>query len=165
MCETNLLKNSSVEKFMDSNAWIPHTFQFKYYMEQNNTSPFCSRLKFTQYLLSQGLKSLGPVFAVSHVVITLTRRSKSFDISARRIFESAPRVVLTSLATLSHGVPADRVANNSPPRFTASAIAGGTSGTACTRSYTNHGLEFVNRFLLSGEGNCSGKSEKLIVTT
>lgn len=58
--------------------------------------------------------------------------STSFEISARRIFESTPKVLPISLATVSHGVPAVKFAKNSPPLLTASAIAGGTSGRACT---------------------------------
>lgn len=80
-----------------------------------------------------GLKRFGPVDVLEaiQVEITSTSRSKSFDASARSILESAPKELPTSLATVSHGVPTVRFAKISPPRFTASAIAGGTSGRAC----------------------------------
>ena len=77
-----------------------------------------------------GLKSFGPVLEAIQDVITSTSRFTSFDISARRILESTPRVLPTSLATVSHGVPTVRFVRSSLPRLTASAIAGGTSGRA-----------------------------------
>lgn len=68
----------------------------------------------------------------------------SLDTSARRILESAPIVLPTSLATVSHGVPTVRLAKNSLPRFTASAIAGGTSGRTWETD-TQTTLRNVNR--------------------
>lgn len=55
----------------------------------------------------------------------------SLETSFRITLESTPKEFPISLATDSHGVPAVRFATNSLPRFTASAIAGGTSGKAC----------------------------------
>uniref|UniRef100_A0A0A9DIY3 Uncharacterized protein n=1 Tax=Arundo donax TaxID=35708 RepID=A0A0A9DIY3_ARUDO len=75
--------------------------------------------------------SLGPEFEDIHESITSTSVSTSFEICARGMPESVPKEVPTSLATASHGVPVVRFARSSPPRFTASAIAGGTSGITC----------------------------------
>ena len=74
------------------------------------------------------LRSFGPIFEAIQDVIASTSWARSLDVYARRIFESIPSVPPTSLATDSHGVPTAIFAKNSLPRFTASAIAGGTSG-------------------------------------
>jgi len=66
-----------------------------------------------------GRSSLGPEFEDIHEAITSASVSTSFEICARRMPESVPKVVPTSLATASHGVPAVRFARSSPPRFTA----------------------------------------------
>lgn len=78
-----------------------------------------------------GRSSFGEEFVSIHEAISSTRLLTSFDICALRIPEFEPKVLPTSLATVSHGVPAVRFARISPPRFTASAIAGGTSGKIC----------------------------------
>jgi len=96
-----------------------------------------------------GLKSLGPEFDAIQDIITSTRLSTSLDACARRILESTPSVLPTSLATFSHGVPTVRFAKSSLPWFTASAIAGGTSGNAWSKE-TSHKLLCLHKITFGG---------------
>lgn len=77
-----------------------------------------------------GFRSLVPALVIIQEETVSTSKSNSFERSARRAVESTPRELLTSLATVSNGVPAVKFAQNSPLRFTASIIPGGTSGKA-----------------------------------
>jgi hypothetical protein len=95
--------------------------------------------------IHHGFKSLGPALEAIQDATTSTRRFKSLDASARRTFvESTPNELPTSLATDSHGVPTVRLVNISLPRFTASAIAGGTSGRACKIEMTSKLLSLMD---------------------
>lgn len=97
-------------------------------------------LAYVYELRLYGLRSLGPTLEAIQDEITSTRISISFDTCARRMFvESMPSVFPTSLATVSHGVPTVRFDKSSLPRLTASAIAGGTSGSACKVCNKNYG--------------------------
>lgn len=82
--------------------------------------------------LSYGFRSLEPALALVIIqeAIVSTSKSNSFERSARKDVVSNPSELLTSLATVSNGVPAVKFAQSSPPRFTASTIPGGTSGKA-----------------------------------
>lgn len=82
-------------------------------------------------------RSLGQELSDIHEVITSTSSFISLETSARRILESPPNLFPTSYATAPHGVPTVKLAKSSPPMLTASATAGGTSGSICLQKWQN----------------------------